>query len=259
MTTTAVAPSPAPDDLLPEGAAAAAHAAAAWHERSLELARAGQAWAAVETQWASDVATLHVLLWESGLAAVDDPAVQLDAVAGVVQQALAQAGAAPVAAVAVLAWARDAVTAAFGSPVDGLLAARLAPLDHLAALAPVDSRGLRSGRTPAELARELRVVADDCGAVARAMDAAGLTADAEDQRRRAFLATFEAFLVRGAHAAGPTGSAQVVDLRWELAMARASQPDPAGPLSPTELAELLVASVPEAGRPALRAELEALR
>lgn len=243
---------------LPAGESAAADAASAWHRRSLELAISGDAWSAVETQWAADVATLHLLLWESGLGGDGDPAAQLDTVAGMVQQALSRAGEAPQEAVAALSWARNAVQAAFGSPVDALLAARLAPLDHLAALGQVTTRGVRTPRPAAELGRELVVVAEDCAAVARAMDVAGLANDAEDQRRRAVLATFEAFLVGSVHADDPADRARLVDLKWELAMAEASRPAAPGLLSPTTLADALVASVPDADRRALRAELEVL-
>jgi hypothetical protein len=203
------------------------------------------------------VATLHCLLWESGLAGVEDPAAHLDTVSGVVQEAFAGAGEATTDASAIVDWARAVMARAFGSPVEGLLTDRFTSRDHLDGLGEVPVGSLRSDRGPEALVGELRTVALDCSTVARAMTAAGLSQDATDQARRAVLATFEAALVSKAASTGDAWPA-AVDLQWELAVGRLHD-RPWHELGPDLLADELVVAVPPEDRADLRAQCGSLR
>lgn len=194
----------------------ARRAATAWSGRSRTLAGAGDLGLAVHAQWAADLATLHELLWESGLGAAPDPAAQLATVARMVEASFAQADDTPPEAGALVTWARNRLTSAFGAPVDALLESRFAPLDHLTG--PVPPPAARATRSLDALRRDLRDAATDCATVARAMDLAGLADDARAQRRRAALATLEATLVARAAGAGDH-ALHTADLRWELAVA----------------------------------------
>ena len=252
-------PADLPADLptdLPAAHQTAVRAAAAWAARSRGLAAAGEVRLAVQTQWAADVATLHCLLWESGLADVADPAAHLDTVATVVQGALGRAGETAGDASAVVGWARTAMARAFGPSVEELLRDRFTNVEHLDSLGAVPVGSPRSDRGPDALAADLRTVALDCSVVARAMTAAGLPEDAMDQARRAILATFEAALIStsATHAeAWPTA----VDLRWELAVARLHD-HPWHECEPDLVTAELVAAVPPADRDALRTQFGAL-
>lgn len=240
----------------PADQGAAVLAASAWGTRSRQLAATGHAWLAAETQWAADLATLHVLLWESGLAAVPDPAAQLDAVAHVIQGSFMRADDAPTKVADVVAWARTALAQAFGAPVDEMLVGRLAPLDHLESLGILSTGSLRGDHAAEARARDLRLVALDCSSVARAMAAAGLPKDARDHIRRAMLATFEAFLLTRPTATGVL--AAMVDLRWELAVADLTDV-PLADLSLDALGRALVTSVAPCDREELRLLLEKLQ
>jgi hypothetical protein len=240
----------------PAGQEKAASAAASWNMRSRTLAAAGEVRLAVHAQWAADLAVLHGLMWESGLASVPDPSAQLDTVAHVILAAFERADVAPPDAADLVSSARATLGAAFGSPVDGLLAARLAPLDHLAELGQVPVARPRRERA-ADLVRGLQDVAGDCAAVARAMAAAGLDDDAEDQRRRALLAAFEAFLLSRAGAVGEPVPA-AAELRWELAVAQMHDVEWAS-LTPGELTKRLIGGVAESDREPLRAWLADLQ
>lgn len=247
--------SPAPNAVPAPAAHPAASAACAWAGRSRALAAAGDIRLAVHTQWAADVATLHCLLWESGLTDVEDPAAQLDAVGHVVHEAFARAGEAPRDAITLVSWARATLADAFGAPVDALLGGRLSGLEHLEGLGTLPNDSPRTAYGGDVLVRVLGEVARDCSTVSRAMTAAGLDTDAADQLRRAVLAIFEVFLVGRTAAEGKSPS--VVDLRWELAVA-ALDGRPFDGLAPVALAEQLLSAVEPTQRAELRARFEGL-
>ena len=246
---------------VPAGPASAMRAAAIWQARSIALAAEGDTRLAVQTQWAADLATLHCLLWESGLASVPDPGAQLDTVAHVVCDAFLRVDQPGADGRSLIARSRAALGEAFGPSVAALLAERFSALDHLGSVgepaAGDSASAARAARGAEALLRDLRDVAADCAAVAQAMAAADLAHDAADQLRRAQLATFEAFLVSQAVSAGHPGLT-AADLRWELARGRLS-PRAWTELAPDALADELVASVEPADRASLRTRLDALR
>ena len=249
-----------PGGVVPPARKVAADAAAAWHERSRALAAAGDQRLAVHTQWAADVATLHCLLWDSGLADVPDPAAQLATVARVVGEALDRCLFTMSDAQSAISLARAAIGQAFGPSVATLLGERFLPLTHLAS---ADSSaygcvsGVRTSHGADTLLRELDDVATDCAAVARAMEIVGLDDAAADQLRQAQLAAFEGFLVARATSGGQADLVSV-DLRWELAVHRLAD-RPWQTLAPDVLAAELVACVAAADRDTLRTRLEGLR
>lgn len=230
---------------------------------SRSYAARGEARLAQLAVWAADVQALQVLLWESGLGAAPDPDAQLAAVADAVSGSLADHTEAPHAPATVresVERARDAMVTAFDESVHVMLAERFVPLDHLDALdvpGPEDARESRSrrlaGRTPERLVADLHQTAGDCMAVSVAMADEGDLAGATYQARQADLASFEAYLVAAAVAAGDSTLA-TVDLRWDLAMA-AERDDPEA--DAIRFRHRLAAVVGPAEEPALRACFEA--
>src|SRR3546814_10675760 len=126
---------------LPPAHQEAVRAATTWALRSRQLADVRDARHAVQAQWAADVATLHCLLWDSGLAGVADPAAHLDTVSGVVQKAFRQAGETTDGLHeepgAIVTRARTVLASASGGSVERLLADRFTELDHAQALGAV--------------------------------------------------------------------------------------------------------------------------
>ena len=175
--------------------------------------------------WAADVHTLEELLWENGLGQAPDPGAQLaavgDSVAASIEELAHTLPDAPVTARALLDAAREAMVTTFDESVHGLLADRLGDLEHLdhvdvAADAPVARTTDRlDGRTPAELAAELRVAAADCATMATLLGAGGEDQAAARLARQADAAAFEAYLVTAALRGGDHSLA-TVDLRWDL-------------------------------------------
>lgn len=259
MSTTATAP--ASGTSTPQ--VAAERAALAWGARSRALAAAGDLRAAVHTQWAADLATFHVLLWESGLAAAPDPAAQLDTLAHVVRQALSAPGTLDAHTLReTLEAARGALAAAFGQPVATRLAERFVPLDHLPEAAPASvAADGRVGASPRAVLATLRENVADCTGVARALAAAGYHDDARRHLRRARLAALEAFLLERTPAGTPA-PVVTAGLRWELA---AGLPGSAhwAALDPDDLVEALVEALavsdPSADLASLRTRLEEVR
>ena len=175
--------------------------------------------------WASDVHALEALLWENGLDQAPDPAAQLaavgDSVAASVEELAGSLPAGPLTARAVVEAAREAMVATFDESVHGLLADRLGDLEHLDHTQPGDVRSVvrtadrLDGRSPAELAAELRTAAGDCTTMAALLDGGGEHAAAARLARQADAAAFEADLVLAALRGGDRTLA-TVDLRWEL-------------------------------------------
>lgn len=195
--------------------------------------------------WASDVHVLEALLWQNGLGQAPDPGAQLAAVGesvAVALETLAERPPATLTARQVVEAAREAMVTTFDESVHGLLTDRFATLDHLDACEPVvpsespEARAARrlDGRTPEELAAELRATAADCMAVAELMDVEGETAAAGRLARQADAAAFEAHLVTSALLSGDERLV-TVDLRWELASGLTVSGDPEGGSLPDPL------------------------
>lgn len=204
-----------------------AHGIERYVDQSRAYAAQGRIRMAMLAMWAADLEVLKALLWESGLGSAPDPDAQLAAVAAAVDSSLrGQLGdvTTPVDARALVVEARAGLTAAFDESVHVLLEERFVALDHLECPLPPAGAAVRSrevrldGRSAPELVTDLRTAAADCMTVAGAMARAGLPEDALDQARLADVASFEAYLIIAALAAGDDTLA-TVDLRWDIAMA----------------------------------------
>jgi hypothetical protein len=178
--------------------------------------------------WAGDVHTLEDLLWENGLGQAPDPGAQLaavgESVAASVEDLARTLPDRPLTARAVVEAAREAMVTTFDESVHGLLSDRLGDLAYLDDAHPAppeaEAAGGRTvdrldGRTPAELAAELRTAAADCATMATLLGAGGEADAAARLNRQADSAAFEAYLVLAALRAGDTSLA-TVDLRWDL-------------------------------------------
>lgn len=176
--------------------------------------------------WAADVHVLEDLLWENGLDRAPDPAAQLaavgDQVAASIEHAARELPEGPLTARAVLEAAREAMVTTFDESVHGLLADRLGDPAHLDDAQPADpsaenrTSSRLDGRTPDELAADLRAAASDCATMSTLLDAGGEAQAAARLARQADAAAFEAYLVLAAHRGGDRSLA-TVDLRWDLA------------------------------------------
>lgn len=196
-------------------------------DRSRRYAERGDVRLAVLAVWAADVEVLQELLWESGLGSAPDPQVQLAAVAAAVDGSLrAQLGEVRSSSDArsVVLAARAALCAAFDESVHPMLEQRFMSLDHLEGLVPQTGAAVRArdarlaGRSAPDLVADLHIAAADCMVIAGALAKADLRDDALHHARLADVASFEAYLVTTALAAGDS-TLTTVDLRWDLALA----------------------------------------
>lgn len=194
--------------------------------------------------WAADVHTLEELLWENGLGQAPDPGAQLaavgDSVAASIEQLAHTLPAGPLTARAVLDAAREAMVTTFDESVHGLLADRLGDLEHLDHTLPSAGETAHErtvdrldGRSPTELAAELRTASADCATMASLLGAEGERAAAARLARQADAAAFEAYLVMAAVRGGDRALA-TVDLRWDLVAERAERDRFAGAVGSAE-------------------------
>jgi len=193
---------------------------------SRSYAARGETRLAALALWVADVQVLISLLWESGLGSAPDPDAQLAEVADAVDMSLREHTGSldgTTTVISALQNTRAALTAAFDESVHTLLNERFVSLAHLDGLpvpgpaAAERARTARLGdRSPQQLSDDLRVAAADCMAVFAAMARSGLNGDALEQAQLADLASFEAYLIEAAIAAGDN-SLVTVDLRWDLA------------------------------------------
>lgn len=195
--------------------------------------------------WAGDVEMLETLLWHNGLDRAPDPAAQLAAVGEAVAASLEARAAAVTGALSdreIVEAGRDAMVATFDVSVHGVLRERFASVEHLDPRSSVpvaegpeddcpdtdpddwDAVHRLEGRTPEELAAELRTAAGDCMAVAEVMARAGEPEAALRLARQSDAAAFEAYLVTAAALSGDDTLASV-DVRWERARLLAADPD----------------------------------
>lgn len=200
--------------------------------------------------WAADVHALEELLWENGLGQAPDPTVQLAAVGESVAASLENVTLPeePITARALLDLAREAMVVTFDESVHGLLADRFGDLEHLDHLDPQDVPAGRTaerldGRTPAELAAELRTAAADCATMATLLGAGGEDQAAARLGRQADAAAFEAYLVMAADRSGDRTLA-TVDLRWDLVSEHAGRERFASAVGSAEHAALHVVLEP---------------
>ncbi|GAA1156703.1 hypothetical protein [Nocardioides aquiterrae] len=198
---------------------------------SQRYAEAGDLRMAQLAAWAADVHTLEELLWENGLGHAPDPGAQLasigDSVAASVEELARTLPDGPVTARALLDAAREAMVTTFDESVHGLLSDRLGDLEHLDHVEPRDPATGRTaerldGRTPAELAAELRTAAADCATMATLLGVGGEDQAAARLGRQADAAAFEAYLVLAALRSGDHTLA-TVDLRWDLVAEQAGR------------------------------------
>ncbi len=192
---------------------------------SHEYAERGDLRMAQLAAWAADVHALEELLWENGLGQAPDPGAQLaavgDSVAASIEQLAHTLPEGPLTARALLDAAREAMVTTFDESVHGLLSDRLGDLEHLDHVQSVEessaerTAGRLDGRSPAELAAELRTAAADCATMATLLGAAGEGEAAARLTRQADAAAFEAYLVLAAVRSGDHSLA-TVDLRWDL-------------------------------------------
>lgn len=182
--------------------------------------------------WAADVHALEDLLWENGLDQAPDPLLQLATIGDSIAETIETLASQPRGVVslrAVVEAARDAMVTTFDESVHGLLTGRMADLDHLDDAVPaapadggVPAAGDRlGGRSADELVHELRMAAADCSAMARELAAVGELDAAARLGDQADSASFEAYLVQAASAAGDD-ELVTVDLRWDLAAERSA-------------------------------------
>jgi hypothetical protein len=191
---------------------------------SRRYAEAGDLRMAQLAAWAADVHTLEDLLWENGLGHAPDPNAQLasigDSVAASVEELARSLPDERLTARSLLDAAREAMVTTFDESVHGLLSDRLGDLEHLDHVEPQDPAAGHTadrldGRTPAELAAELRTAAADCATMATLLGAGGEDQAAARLSRQADAAAFEAYLVLAALRSGDH-TLSTVDLRWDL-------------------------------------------
>jgi hypothetical protein len=249
-------------DVLLDGLRAEADA---YHQLSRACALRGDRRNAVLAMWASDVRTLHSLLWESGIGGAPDPAVQLQACAHAVLEGLSARPTAErhdLTPRGLLEAARADLAAVFDPSVHALLEERLRPVDHLDRIAHDHAPGevhppldRLAGRSPEQLLVDLRAAATDCVCVAQALAGEGDFDEADRQLWHATLAAFEAYLVTEAIGAGDEHQL-TVHLRWELAAASLGNGPVLGRADAPWLREHLEAVCGPARGPAFAAELD---
>ncbi len=175
--------------------------------------------------WAADLRTVQVLVLESG-APVED----LLPVALAVETALAGLAARDAQSIrAVVEAARTQLVAVLEESVHGLVRDRLAPLEHLDAVAapgPGAANGAVTtrldGRGGEQLVGDLLTAAADCRAVAQVMAQVGDEDERQRQTDAADVAGFEAFLVLLSAATGDATLA-TTELRWDLAAVKSGR------------------------------------
>ncbi len=197
---------------------------------SARYAARGDARRAALAVWAADLRTVQSLLWEGGLAAADDPAQQLLAVASAVETALtSREPTADPSVRRVVEDARRALSAVFDESVHHLLVARFVALDHLDGTpAPTSGEANQvvqdrlAGRTGEQLVSDLLTASTDSRTVARVLAEVGDDDEARRQSAAADLAGFEAYLVMASAASGDATLA-TAELRWDLAAMRSGR------------------------------------
>ena len=249
------------DELL-EGLRAQADA---YHQLSRACAGRGDRRNAVLAMWASDVRTLHSLLWESGLGGAPDPAEQLQACADAVVDGIGTRPSGDLRDATprdLIEIARADLAAVFDPSVHVLLDERFRSLDHLDAIDQYHAPGelhpptdRLAGRSPAQLLVDLRAAASDCVCVAQVLAGEGDFEEADRQLWHATLAAFEAFLVAVAVSAGDE-QLLTVHLHWELAAATVTDGPLLGRADAPWLREHLLGLCGPAGGAGLLAELD---